>query len=654
MIAMLTCCLTAIAFLTEDKGSLISYGVRMTLHALWIYRGLQLDEFFLFDSAVYQGLWWIYIYRHLPVPIGWGNAIGTVIVSGALIARKTPQKAQSDETIKLDQESKVPQANSHPIPPLLIPARTTHSRFFPKKHSFSYSYLYVGIPVGWSGRSGSLLSADVELIPASRRKYGWFDVNSDDYLSRDKGVRGLDAKLRTYLKAQGVKNDEWSFAYLCTAPRFLGYSFNPVSFWCIYESASKLVMMVLEVNNTFDERRMYLLKDNEGLEKSGNESAKFKQSWPKDFHVSPFNSTKGSYSLQATNPLSVINSNDVTIDNTITLRSSDGDTKLVARVFSEGHTYDASNLSMIQLVRFIGSWCWVGFSTFPRILFEASRLYFSHKLHVWYRPEVLPSSIGRSATTEETLLEVVVRHYFRLLMNECYADVSLTYSPPSGMGQSQTWAARGASGISRPGQEINIRILSPAFYSRFVHYVHTKEALDREGLCADDKSRTVLISGVELIDLILPKERLDSPLKNMSMTRRWRWKMLQLLRCPPPLASYAGETPKSDASITISDIRPRSLSSLDRHVLRHYPAGKAEFIRSLMSKPLIAQRYALGFIALVDVADWISRLLLLAIYFKVQASYSRLSNASTNEAIVLAAATLFTGSLIHIWSFVKG
>ena len=157
-----------------------------------------------------------------------------------------------------------------------------------------------------------------------------------------------------------------------------------------------------------------------------------------------------------------------------------------------------------------------------------------------------------------------------------------------------------------------------------------------------------------VLDLMLPKERLDSPLKDMSVTRRWRWKMLQLLRCPPPLASYAGETRKSDASIMISDIRPRSLSSLDRHVLRHYPAGKAEFIRSLMSKTLIAQRYALGFIALVNLADWMLRLLLLAIYFKVQASYSRLSNASTNEAVVLAAATLFTGSLIHIWSFVKG
>jgi hypothetical protein len=28
---------------------------------------------------------------------------------------------------------------------------------------------------------------------------------------------------------QGVEDASWSYAYLVTAPRFLGYSFNPVS-----------------------------------------------------------------------------------------------------------------------------------------------------------------------------------------------------------------------------------------------------------------------------------------------------------------------------------------------------------------------------------------------------------------------------------------
>ena len=48
--------------------------------------------------------------------------------------------------------------------------------------------------------------------------------------------------------------------YLVTAPRFLGYAFNPVSFWYLYSEKMNLKAMILEVNNTFDERRLYLLR----------------------------------------------------------------------------------------------------------------------------------------------------------------------------------------------------------------------------------------------------------------------------------------------------------------------------------------------------------------------------------------------------------
>ncbi|KAL8954704.1 MAG: hypothetical protein Q9183_006972, partial [Haloplaca sp. 2 TL-2023] len=56
--------------------------------------------------------------------------------------------------------------------------------------------------------------------------------------------------------------------------------------------------MILEVNNTFDERRMYFLKNLNPDEQNQVETTtdppkpKFKTTWPKDFHVSPFNSRK--------------------------------------------------------------------------------------------------------------------------------------------------------------------------------------------------------------------------------------------------------------------------------------------------------------------------------------------------------------------------
>ena len=219
--------------------------------------------------------------------------------------------------------------------------------------------------------------------------------------------------------------EDYFFAYLITAPRFLGYSFNPASFWYLYDEQKHLKAMIVEVNNTFDERRMYFL-ENEGPQRemsdddtvrpsameskhcvmnnvlpcpnrsSMESTERFAKSWSKDFHVSPFNSRKGSYSMS---------SEDIyqkrRVDNTITLSSSKGHAKLVARIFSTGDPVNPFKLGLRESWRFVLAWWWVGLMTFPRILREAAKLFFHRKLSVWYRPEVLRDSIGRQATNDE-------------------------------------------------------------------------------------------------------------------------------------------------------------------------------------------------------------------------------------------------------------
>lgn len=89
--------------------------------------------------------------------------------------------------------------------PLFFPARTTHSRFFPQKHSFSYSYLLVGIPVGWRGALRSYLTVDLPYdSPASSTVFSrsWFSVDADDYLERGSESLGLQGKLHSYLESQ--------------------------------------------------------------------------------------------------------------------------------------------------------------------------------------------------------------------------------------------------------------------------------------------------------------------------------------------------------------------------------------------------------------------------------------------------------------------
>lgn len=175
--------------------------------------------------------------------------------------------------------------------------------------------------------------------------------------------------------------------------------------------------MILEVNNTFGERRMYLLDgssppspprtpDSQATavsEDSVPETMKkrFTDVWMKDFHVSPFNSRKGSYALKALDPWPHVAYDAPVVDNTITLKSSKDHAKLVARLHSTGQALNPDRLGLFQSIKFVLSWWWVGLVTFPRILREAGKLFFKRKLHVWFRPEVLTTSIGRLPTTSE-------------------------------------------------------------------------------------------------------------------------------------------------------------------------------------------------------------------------------------------------------------
>lgn len=187
--------------------------------------------------------------------------------------------------------------------------------------------------------------------------------------------------------------------------------------------------MILEVNNTFDERRMYFLKGSEpgnGISGdkyenpvfgNGNQNGshgqnspiesipgRFAKSWPKDFHVSPFNSRKGTYSLSASDPFFPRLSSRAgaaLVNNTITLSSSKQHPKLIARVYSSSESIDPYKLKRWTTFKLIAAWWWVGFVTFPRIVREAGKLFFRRKLHVWFRPEVLKDSIGRNETEDE-------------------------------------------------------------------------------------------------------------------------------------------------------------------------------------------------------------------------------------------------------------
>lgn len=90
-----------------------------------------------------------------------------------------------------------------PGKPYLIPARTTHTRLVPRRHSFAYSYLLVGVPVSWEGSANGMIS-----VNGSKRKgaFGsapaWYNVESVEYLERGAAHLGLRSRLDNFLRSQ--------------------------------------------------------------------------------------------------------------------------------------------------------------------------------------------------------------------------------------------------------------------------------------------------------------------------------------------------------------------------------------------------------------------------------------------------------------------
>jgi hypothetical protein len=87
---------------------------------------------------------------------------------------------------------------------------------------------------------------------------------------------------------------------LLTAPRLLGYGFNPVSFYYCFDAEDReLEAVVAEINNTpWGERHCYVLPaaSNEGT------AAKLRFRFGKDFHVSPFLPMDMSYDWRFSRP----------------------------------------------------------------------------------------------------------------------------------------------------------------------------------------------------------------------------------------------------------------------------------------------------------------------------------------------------------------
>ncbi|CAG8982177.1 hypothetical protein HYALB_00003612 [Hymenoscyphus albidus] len=537
----------------------------------------------------------------------------------------------------------------HPAKAMFFPCKTSHIRLYPKKNSFEYSYLMVGIPIGWKGTAGGLLSADVEKSQSSwyLRLFSlgpgtsWWSVDGDNYLARGSG--SLKAKLEGYLKSEGIDPQNYPYACLFTAAECLGHSSNPVSFWHLYSPIKELAAVIYEVNNTFDERHMYFLEPQPGTVENPkpniinqtNKSPRVHGKIPKEFFVSPFNFRNERYSMSLYDPFFPSMTGTGPLNHAIALTSRHGRPKLAARIWSTAPGIDPSELSLWQKTVFIWSWWWVGLMTLPRTVIQAYKLKFCRKLDYSLQPEPRLNSIGRQADAFETFMERIFFVFLTNLVARLSIPVKITcapvgikdtqerilYSPPAQRIFSEYQGKR--SNI----KDLSIQILTPKFYSRLIFYAFSpiRDILRDESQLLN---QTLQLSDTEVFETIFDSKtqgRFCNPIETMEQFRFERTAVfiLALLtgnatRNPAPLIENWERGPNNppcpDMKKTMTSNKLTPDSFLEFFMSNAATEERKEFyIQALKAR--IAPYIAFGSLLVLDIEVWTFRSL--SVWFSV-------------------------------------
>jgi uncharacterized protein len=164
-----------------------------------------------------------------------------------------------------------------------------HRRFSPRPHAFTYKLF-----MAW---------LDIDRIPELMAQARWTSYNHFNWASFEERDHfgdprlSLRERLARDARAHGVPLPEGPI-FLLTHLRYLGYCFNPISFYFCYTRNGDLDTILAEVNSTFGESRNYWLWPR-NRQPSANA---LHYRCPKTMHVSPFMDMNLDYEFVLTEP----------------------------------------------------------------------------------------------------------------------------------------------------------------------------------------------------------------------------------------------------------------------------------------------------------------------------------------------------------------
>lgn len=191
---------------------------------------------------------------------------------------------------------------------------------------------------------------------------------------------------------------------MIAVPSVNGQVDNPLGFWYLYTADRELTAIIPELNTSYGERRMWLVRQARQPQsdpaKPRSSPYTFRGHFGEDIHVSPFMpSSGGGYTIDTSDPCATPSNQ---LDILVTLTKAEGGPLLVTRVTSSAPGLDSSVASMWEKATFLVRWCYVPTVTVMtyRILSQAVRIYLKAP-RIWTRPEPIKTVLGKPARVVE-------------------------------------------------------------------------------------------------------------------------------------------------------------------------------------------------------------------------------------------------------------
>ncbi|WP_052812910.1 DUF1365 family protein [Desulfonatronum thioautotrophicum] len=314
----------------------------------------------------------------------------------------------------------------------IIPATVAHKRLAPKNHAFEYTYLCMLLDVD-----------ELDELDRSSRLFGLnrsrvVAVHNTDYLTA--GSDSIRSKLSAFLAANHLEISlPRCRIMLLTAARIFGHVFNPVSFYFCFNPDGNLELCIVEVNNTFGEKHVYLLSRSD---EAGGFPATYRSA--KAFHVSPFFNMDGEYVFRFGDIREELNIS-------VTLLHQ-GRPVLEAGLRQRAPARELTDAALLA--------AWIRHPlapnlTYPRILRQAFALYLHKGLVVFSRPEPTNPMTIRTMPTPASWRDRIARRLVLWNFSKIRKG-TLRMDLPDGN--------RHIFGGHEPGPSCTMRIADPRFF----------------------------------------------------------------------------------------------------------------------------------------------------------------------------------------------